>query len=67
MTTAKACFTCMRGERYFAGCSHIDCPVRHQVTAQPVGERFRTPARGIESGSADSDGFRRDPNIGEQE
>lgn len=67
MTTPKACFTCMRGERFFDGCSHIDCPVRHEVTAQPVGEEFHTPARGVVSGSFVSGGLRRNPNISEQE
>ena len=36
------CETCQRGERYFEGCSHPDCPKRRRVTAAPMGGRGAT-------------------------
>jgi hypothetical protein len=57
----------MRGQRFFDGCSHVDCPNRHRLTAQPVGEAFNTPARGIVRGIAVATGLRRDPNIQEEQ
>ena len=36
------CETCQRGERFFEGCSHGECPKRKLVTAAPQGSRGAT-------------------------
>lgn len=36
MTTPKHCLTCMRNSQRVEGCSHIDCPQRRAITAQPT-------------------------------
>lgn len=36
------CDTCQRGERFFEGCSHPECPKRRRVTAAPMGDRGAT-------------------------
>ena len=45
MNKARTCITCMK--RTESECSHIDCPNRKAITAQPVGGTYQVRPREV--------------------
>lgn len=61
MSRQENCKECRRGPSSFEGCSHIVCPQRKIVTAQPVGDPFIAKGNGVIRGIIGNDGVRRLP------
>ena len=60
---SKRCPRCDRAEKFFDGCSRVECPERKQLTAAPVGDPYDVKARGVKRGGyvPTSHGLRREP------
>lgn len=66
MTKGEHCISCNRTKLFWDGCSHIECPERKPITAQPVGEPFATYAKSGQDikkpyENSSGDGIRREP------